>query len=59
MASLKPYPFLLGFVVLFLFARPALAFGAGNIAGISKVEGQNCELPQPRNLTAPSPVFNL
>jgi len=62
MASLKPYPFLLGFVVLFLFARPALAFGAGNIAGISKVEGQNCELlPQPRNLIAPAPapVSNL
>ncbi|KAL2270036.1 hypothetical protein VTJ83DRAFT_2220 [Remersonia thermophila] len=41
MTSFKPYPFLLGFLLLFLFARPALAFGAGNIAGISKIEGQN------------------
>ncbi|KAH8905987.1 Het-C-domain-containing protein [Coniochaeta sp. PMI_546] len=41
MAFAKPYPILLGIAVLFLFARPTLAFGAGNIAGISKVEGQN------------------
>ncbi|KAK3394335.1 heterokaryon incompatibility protein Het-C-domain-containing protein [Podospora didyma] len=41
MAGLTPYPFLLGFIVLFLFAKPTLAFGAGNIAGISKAEGQN------------------
>ena len=41
--SLKPYPFLLGFIVLFCFVQPTLAFGAGNIAGISKIEGQNCE----------------
>jgi hypothetical protein len=43
MATFKPYPFVLGFIVLFCFVRPTLAFGAGNIAGISKVEGQNCE----------------
>ncbi|KAI0384009.1 Het-C-domain-containing protein [Hypomontagnella monticulosa] len=41
MITLKPFPALLGLVFLFVFARPALAFGAGNIAGISKVEGQN------------------
>ncbi|KXX82927.1 ATP-dependent RNA helicase DDX42 [Madurella mycetomatis] len=41
MATFKPYPFLLGFIVLFCFVRPTLAFGAGNIAGISKVEGLN------------------
>ncbi|KAK4128125.1 Het-C-domain-containing protein [Parathielavia appendiculata] len=41
MATLKPYPFLLTFIVLFCFVRPTLAFGAGNIAGVSKVEGQN------------------
>ncbi|KAL2161390.1 hypothetical protein VTH06DRAFT_7951 [Thermothelomyces fergusii] len=41
MTSLKPYPFLLGFVILFCFVRPTLAFGAGNIASISKIEGQN------------------
>ncbi|KAH6650075.1 heterokaryon incompatibility protein Het-C-domain-containing protein [Chaetomium tenue] len=41
MATFKPYPFLLGFIVLFCFVQPTLAFGAGNIAGISKVEGQN------------------
>jgi hypothetical protein len=44
MAFAKPYPLLLGIVVLFVFARPTLAFGAGNIASISKVEGQNCEI---------------
>ncbi len=42
-SSFKPYPFLLGFIVLFCFVKPTLAFGAGNIAGISKIEGQNCE----------------
>ncbi|KAK4155540.1 heterokaryon incompatibility protein Het-C-domain-containing protein [Chaetomidium leptoderma] len=41
MATFKPYPFVLGFIVLFCFVRPTLAFGAGNIAGISKIEGQN------------------
>ncbi|OTA97053.1 hypothetical protein M434DRAFT_392230 [Hypoxylon sp. CO27-5] len=41
MITLKPFPAFLGLVFLFVFARPALAFGAGNIAGISKVEGQN------------------
>ncbi|KAI2604007.1 Het-C-domain-containing protein [Hypoxylon fragiforme] len=41
MITLRPFPVLLGLVFLFAFARPALAFGAGNIAGISKVEGQN------------------
>ncbi|KAL2134947.1 hypothetical protein VTI74DRAFT_10268 [Chaetomium olivicolor] len=41
MATFKPFPFVLTFVVLFCFVRPTLAFGAGNIAGISKVEGQN------------------
>jgi hypothetical protein len=44
MAISKPYPLILGIIVLFVFVRPTLAFGAGNIAGISKVEGQNCEL---------------
>ncbi|KAF3764716.1 Het-C-domain-containing protein, partial [Cryphonectria parasitica EP155] len=41
MSSFKMTPLLWGFILLFLFARPAHAFGAGNIAGISKVEGQN------------------
>lgn len=41
MLTLKPYPALLALVVLVVYARPALAFGAGNIASISKVEGQN------------------
>lgn len=45
MASFKPLPLLLlGFIVLFCFVQPTLAFGAGNIAGISKVEGINCEV---------------
>lgn len=43
MFTLKPYPALLALVVLVVYARPALAFGAGNIASISKVEGQNCK----------------
>ncbi|KAH6657356.1 heterokaryon incompatibility protein Het-C-domain-containing protein [Truncatella angustata] len=41
MFSFKPYPALLALVVVLVYARPALAFGAGNIASISKVEGQN------------------
>lgn len=40
-SSLKMTPLLMGVVVLFLFAGHAHAFGAGNIASISKVEGQN------------------
>jgi hypothetical protein len=32
---------LVGLVMLVWLARPALAFGAGNIASISKIEGQN------------------
>jgi hypothetical protein len=58
MAALKPYPFLLGFIVLFCFVRPTLAFGAGNIAGISKIEGQNCEL-LPCSPPRPSSLFSL
>lgn len=50
MAAFKEYPFLLGFVVLFWFVKPTLAFGAGNIAGISSIEGQNCENPMPLGL---------
>lgn len=34
--------FAVGLICLVYFARPALAFGAGNIASISKIEGQNC-----------------
>ncbi|TPX17255.1 uncharacterized protein E0L32_003373 [Thyridium curvatum] len=41
MAISKPSPLVLGLIVFFLLVRPARAFGAGNIAGISKVEGQN------------------
>jgi hypothetical protein len=35
------YGLLVGLVMLVWLARPALAFGAGNIASISKIEGQN------------------
>ena len=45
MLSFKPYPALLGLAILLVFARPAMAFGAGNIASISKVEGENCKIP--------------
>ncbi|EON98353.1 putative nima-interacting protein [Phaeoacremonium minimum UCRPA7] len=41
MSFFKPAPLLLGIALLFLLVKPAHAFGAGNIAGISKVEGQN------------------
>ncbi|ROW07695.1 hypothetical protein VMCG_03491 [Cytospora schulzeri] len=41
MSSFKMSPLLMGLAVLFLFAGHAHAFGAGNIASISKVEGQN------------------
>ncbi|CAK7274026.1 hypothetical protein SEPCBS119000_005958 [Sporothrix epigloea] len=37
----KPPPILLGLLVLFVCIGRAHAFGAGNIASISKVEGQN------------------
>ena len=46
MFSIKPFPLAVGIIVLFLWARPAHAFGAGNIAALSKVEGQNCEFDQ-------------
>ncbi|SRR6266699_559984 len=41
MALPKQAPCFLGVIVLFLLVGRAHAFGAGNIAGISKVEGQN------------------
>ncbi|KAK0729248.1 heterokaryon incompatibility Het-C [Apiosordaria backusii] len=42
MAYSREYPtILLGIVLLFWFVKPTLAFGAGNIAGISSIEGQN------------------
>lgn len=30
--------------VVLLFARPADAFGAGNIASVAKIEGLNCTI---------------
>ena len=43
MPSFSPsLSFSLGVLVLLVFAvRPARAFGAGNIASVSKIEGQN------------------
>ncbi|KAK4648539.1 uncharacterized protein QC761_0012170 [Podospora bellae-mahoneyi] len=42
MAYSREYPtILLGVILLFWFVKPTLAFGAGNIAGISSIEGQN------------------
>lgn len=37
----KSFTLLVAVIGLLWFARPAAAFGAGNIAGISKIEGQN------------------
>jgi len=34
---------LLSIGVILLLARPAHAFGAGNIASVSSIEGSNCE----------------
>ncbi|VBB72571.1 Putative protein of unknown function [Podospora comata] len=45
MAYSREYPtILLGVILLFWFVKPTLAFGAGNIAGISSIEGQNCDI---------------
>ncbi|KAK6330446.1 hypothetical protein TWF696_003338 [Orbilia brochopaga] len=41
MTSLTMHAALLGLLCLVLHARPTLAFGAGNVAGVSKVEGVN------------------
>ncbi|KOS18990.1 hypothetical protein ESCO_000546 [Escovopsis weberi] len=41
MFETRAYGLLVGLIVLFTLVRPAAAFGAGNIASISKVEGQN------------------
>ena len=43
MLDSRNYTLLVGLIILIGLVRPAHAFGAGNIAGISKVEGQNCE----------------
>jgi hypothetical protein len=43
MPSFSPSVTLLTVAIILLFARPANAFGAGNIASISKVEGLNCK----------------
>lgn len=45
MFDLRNPGLLLGLIVLVALASPAAAFGAGNIASISKVEGQNCTFP--------------
>lgn len=45
MFTIRSQSLLVGLVILVALASPALAFGAGNIASISKVEGQNCEWP--------------
>ncbi|RFN47347.1 het-c protein [Fusarium flagelliforme] len=41
MFTLRSHSLLVGLVILVALASPAFAFGAGNIASISKVEGQN------------------
>ncbi|KAJ6256476.1 hypothetical protein Dda_8338 [Drechslerella dactyloides] len=41
MPSLTTHVALLGLLCLLFHARPTLAFGAGNVAGVSKVEGVN------------------
>ncbi|EXL43987.1 hypothetical protein FOCG_14220 [Fusarium oxysporum f. sp. radicis-lycopersici 26381] len=41
MFTFRSHSLLVGLVILVALASPAFAFGAGNIASISKVEGQN------------------
>ncbi|KAK2025320.1 heterokaryon incompatibility protein Het-C [Colletotrichum zoysiae] len=41
MLDARSYPLLVGLLVLVCLAQPTYAFGAGNIASISKIEGQN------------------
>ncbi|KAF9774953.1 hypothetical protein IL306_006952 [Fusarium sp. DS 682] len=41
MSTFRSHSLLVGLVILVALASPAFAFGAGNIASISKVEGQN------------------
>lgn len=44
MSGFRPsFSLLMGFVILIAFAGKAHAFGAGNIASMSKIEGQNCQ----------------
>lgn len=42
MSDVRAPGLLLGLVLLVCLIQPAAAFGAGNIASVSKVEGQNC-----------------
>jgi hypothetical protein len=44
MLDFRNYGLLVGLIILVSLASPVAAFGAGNIASISKVEGQNCKL---------------
>ncbi|KAH7155598.1 heterokaryon incompatibility protein Het-C-domain-containing protein [Dactylonectria estremocensis] len=41
MSGFRSHSLLVGLIIVVCLASPALAFGAGNIASISKVEGQN------------------
>ena len=43
MPSFSATTVVLTIVTLLLLARPAHAFGAGNIASIARIEGLNCE----------------
>ena len=42
MIDFRSHGLLLGLIAFIALAQPAAAFGAGNIASISKIEGQNC-----------------
>lgn len=44
MLDFKNPGLVLGLIILIALVTPAAAFGAGNIASISKIEGQNCTL---------------
>lgn len=60
MAFAKPTPIIVGILLLFAFAPGVAAFGAGNIASISKVEGQNCEIhPPSRRVTFDIPCGSI
>jgi hypothetical protein len=42
MMDFRSHGLVLGLIIFIALAQPAAAFGAGNIASISKIEGQNC-----------------
>jgi len=45
MPTISTFNVVLTLSIVLLLARPAHAFGAGNIASVAKIEGSNCKYP--------------